>query len=109
MLRENDDLISIKYLMKVHILQTPSTFTMQGFRIRSEMLRTEITLMISKIGPELEDLFTRISSPQSRKAALSLFTATSQELASTYQIEDSSLPVQRTHLDAQPSSSSHSD
>lgn len=60
--------------------------------------------MISNIGPELEELFARISSPQSRKAALSLFTATSQELASTYQAEDSNTSVQPTLLDTQHSS-----
>lgn len=75
-----------------------------------QMLRTEMTLMTtSNIGPELKELFDRISSPQSRKAALSLFTATSQELASTYQAENSDTPAQQTLLDIRPPLSSHTD
>ena len=51
--------------------------------------------MISNIGSELEELFASISSPQSHKAALSLFTATSQELANSYRAEDNSTPAQQ--------------
>lgn len=49
------------------------------------LLETVKESQLTELSSEFDQLFARISSPQSRQAALSLFGATSEDLASTFQ------------------------
>lgn len=51
----------------------------------AELLETVKERQLKELSSEFDQLFARISSPASRKAALSLFSATGEDLASTFQ------------------------